>query len=143
MFTTALMFGFGGVGVYFYDPNNKNPHMVVNNPYIHIDIRPWSKGRTIIWYREKGKYEYRTEKVMERITRDDALIPFPYWGDIVFNVNNFEIKINRTMEEDFKAEIKDIDEIIEANSLEILFVKILKVINKTINFSDYLINNSD
>jgi len=61
----------------------------------------------------------------------------------VFNVNNFEIKINRTMEENFKAEIKDIGEIIEASSLEILFTKILKVINKTISFPDYLINNSD
>jgi len=80
MFTTALMFGFGGVGVYFYDPNNKNPHMIVNNPYIHVDVRPWNKGRAVTWYRDKGKYEYNPVKVMERITRDDALVPFPYDG---------------------------------------------------------------
>ena len=78
MFVTAMMFGFGGIGVYFYDPNDPNPDMIVNNPYIHVDVRPWNRGRVVIWYREKGKYEYNPEKVMERITRDDVLSIFPY-----------------------------------------------------------------
>jgi len=78
MFTTALMFGFGGVGVYFYTPEHSDPDMIVHNPYIHVDVRPWNKGRAVVWYRENGKYEYDPRKVMERITRTDATIPFPY-----------------------------------------------------------------
>lgn len=78
MFVTALMFGFGGVGAYFYDPHDPNPDRIVHNPYVHLDVRPWNRGRALVWYREKGKYEYNTKKVLERLSRDDALIPFPY-----------------------------------------------------------------
>ena len=61
----------------------------------------------------------------------------------MFNINNFTVSINRDIDGMYKAEIKGIKEIIKENNLESLFIRILKVINRTISFPDYLINNSD
>ncbi len=78
MFITAIMFGFGGVGFYMLDNDNKNVGMRVNNPYIHIDVRPHKLGRTSIWYREKGKYVSGPNEVLDRIIQPDCLRVFPY-----------------------------------------------------------------